>query len=156
MFACDVVQIPENAYIMIHKPSTMESGDADTLRKTADLLDKLQDGIEVRYQKWAKDGVTPDQIKEMVNNATWMSGDDAAQTFNVATTAPLKAVACIGGYAARLKNRPAGIVIKDAQTANLEPPKPPAVDPLSNHPNPPDSTKLNDEVSVALALASVF
>lgn len=157
MFACDAVQIPSNAYIMIHKPSSVSIGDADDHRQTADLLDKLQDGIELRYQKWAQDGVTADQIKQMVNDATWLSGAEAADVFKIDSAAPLQAVASIGDYARRLQNRPAELKIRD-----VAPEKPEAI-PKKLAPVPDgkeklndEITKINDEITIALALADVF
>ena len=39
------LQMPENAWLMIHDPSVSAYGNAEELRKNADLLDNLKDGV---------------------------------------------------------------------------------------------------------------
>lgn len=82
-FAADTCRIPSNAYLMIHKPSCALSGDADDLAKAIEMLDTIQAGLESTYNKAAKDGVTPEQVHDMVEHETWLTGADAAQYFNV-------------------------------------------------------------------------
>lgn len=150
MFACDKVSVPENAYIMIHKPSSVSIGSADDMRQAADVLDKIQDGIELRYKKWAQDNVTADKIKQMVNDGTWLSGAEAADVFKIDTVDALQAVACVGDCAERLENRPEGLKIRDVVPEKPESiPKKPAL-------IPDEKEKINDEITIALALADVF
>lgn len=47
----DKVRMAENAYLMIHNPYTMTGGDANQLRQTADLLDKMELQIADVYAK---------------------------------------------------------------------------------------------------------
>lgn len=82
-FAADTCRIPSNAYLMIHKPSCALYGDASDMAKAIEMLDTIQAGLESTYNKAAKDGVTPEQMHEMVEQETWLTGESAAQYFNV-------------------------------------------------------------------------
>ena len=95
-FAADEREMPENAYLMIHKPSVVVGGNAFDLRKTAEILDTLQEGLESTYRKAAKADVTPEKITKMVNDETWLTGKDAAEIFNIKVTGASDAVACAG------------------------------------------------------------
>ena len=57
------VIIPENAYLMIHKAWGVSWGNADELRKQAEMLDKVDDGILGIYMKKAK--ISEDEMKQL-------------------------------------------------------------------------------------------
>lgn len=82
-FSCDKIQMPKNSYIMIHKPFAYLSGNSDELRKTANLLDKIQNNIESVYQQKALNGVSEKQISQMVNATSWFTGDEATKYFDI-------------------------------------------------------------------------
>jgi ATP-dependent Clp protease protease subunit len=63
------------AMMMIHPPSTVAMGNAEDLRKTADILDKVQDGLSAIYM--AKTGKGLDEVNALVDAETWMTGDEA-------------------------------------------------------------------------------
>ena len=46
--AGDVVRIPSNAMLMVHNAMSMEFGNANDMRETADLLDKITSSIRDR------------------------------------------------------------------------------------------------------------
>lgn len=73
--AADVVRIPETALIMIHNPSGMAMGEADEMRKTADLLDKVKTIITGVYAK--KTGLSEGKIAKMMDDETWLTGQEA-------------------------------------------------------------------------------
>ena len=112
-FACQTRKIPANAYLMIHKPSAAAQGTSDDMRKTADTLDVIQNGIESVYQSAARDDVTAQDITDMVNAGTWLTGDEAALFFNVEVMQPLDMVACVKGETP-FDNVPKNITLKDA------------------------------------------
>lgn len=109
--SCDSVEMPENAYFMIHRPWGGARGTASDMRHTADLLDKIQSTMEATYMEHARDGVTPEQIHEMVDAETWLTGKEAADVFNITLDQPVEAAACMGSYAEQLKNRPQNLRI---------------------------------------------
>ena len=107
-FAADERKIPSNAYLMIHKPAVGVYGNSDDLLKVADTLDTIQEGLETTYRKAARDGVTDEEIHELTNKETWLTGTEAAKIFDIELMEPLKAVACVGNKA-RFRNTPEGI-----------------------------------------------
>lgn len=101
-FSADECLMPSNAYLMIHRPFSTIGGNADDLRKAADILDTLQDGLESTYRKKALYTVTSADIHEMVNAETWLTGEEATLLFKVKLLAPINAVNC-AGYKDKLK-----------------------------------------------------
>lgn len=95
-FAADRRRIPANAYLMIHKPAVYAGGDADELRKTADVLDTIQRGLEETYLKAARAGVTAETLHQMVNAETWLTGKEAAEFFTVELLEASQMAACAG------------------------------------------------------------
>lgn len=111
-FACQERKIPSNAYLMIHKPSMVASGNADELLKAAETLDTIQDGIEALYYKAALEGVTMEQIHDMVNSETWLTGADAAKYFDVEVLDAEKMAACANDANVKFVNMPKDIKFK--------------------------------------------
>ena len=93
---------------MIHKPSVClwDNMNADDLRKEADILDVCQDSIMNIYMQNVKDGVTREQVEEMVNNETWFTGDKAAEIFNFEVEESYEAVASASSLYKNYKNIP--------------------------------------------------
>ena len=95
-FVADECKIPANCYLMIHRPEVELIGNAAELRKAADTLDTIQQGLETTYQQKAKEGVTAETITELVNAESWLTGQEAAKYFNIEVMEPVKVVNCIG------------------------------------------------------------
>lgn len=95
-FSADRRQIPANAYLMIHKPAVYAGGNADDLRKSAEVLDTIQRGLEEAYIKAARTGVTAETIHQMVNEETWLTGKEAAEFFAVELLEASQMTACAG------------------------------------------------------------
>lgn len=89
----DELRIPANAFLMIHKPFMGIIGNSPELRKAAEDLDRIEEGIVNVYAENLKEGVEIDKIKEMMNEETWLNGEAAAEIFNCIVTEELKAVA---------------------------------------------------------------
>lgn len=81
--ACDRVVIPSNCLFMIHPPSAGCRGKASDMRATADLLDKIEEGLLDIYMASAKENVSRETIKDLVDKETYLSGTEAAQYFNM-------------------------------------------------------------------------
>lgn len=92
-FAGDKLIMPENTYLMIHKPHGAVMGLAEDCRRYAELLDGMEETILNIYEENAKEGVSREQIKEMLAKETWLNGNQAAEVFNVEVIAENKAVA---------------------------------------------------------------
>lgn len=86
--------MPENAMMMIHKPWGIQGGDADDMRKYADLLDKVESTLITAYT--AKTGKSETDLAEMLKVETWLTGKECIeQGFADKLAAPLVAMACI-------------------------------------------------------------
>lgn len=93
----DEVIIPKNAAMMIHKPMTsyfFTSKNADELRKDAEALDSCQELIMNTYMTKAK--ATREEIEEKVNDETWLTGEEAAELFDLTVEEENNAVAYAG------------------------------------------------------------
>lgn len=75
--ACDTLIMPENAMMMIHRPWGIQGGDADSMRRYADLLDKVEDTLVTAYT--SKTGKSADEIKTMLAAETWLTGAEAVE-----------------------------------------------------------------------------
>lgn len=95
-FSADVCKIPANCYIMLHKPFSALSGNADELRKAAEVLDTLQAGLETTYRRKALSSVTAAEIHDMVEAETWLTGEEAAEKFQVKLLNPVKTLNAVG------------------------------------------------------------
>ena len=75
--AGDTITMPENALMMIHNPWGGAMGDADELRKTAEILDKMKSALISAYS--AKTGKDADEIGQLMDAETWMTGSEAVE-----------------------------------------------------------------------------
>jgi ATP-dependent Clp endopeptidase proteolytic subunit ClpP len=69
--AGEEVFIADNAMLMIHNPWSMTMGDADDLRKEADVLDKLKNTLVNAYAR--KTGMEAEDIAAMMDEETWLN-----------------------------------------------------------------------------------
>ena len=105
--ACDERQINTGAQLMIHNPWTYTCGDAGQLRETADLLDEAKESCLEFYMKAVKEGVTKDQLSDLMDAETWMRGEKAAEYFDVKTNEGAAAAAMVkSDLFGRYKNLP--------------------------------------------------
>ncbi|BAL19575.1 MULTISPECIES: head maturation protease, ClpP-related [Bacillales] len=105
-FAGDKLIVPSNAYLMIHKPWNGTYGNANDFRKMADDLDAIEEGIINVYKDNLKEGVDIEEIREMVQNETWLNGLKASEYFNIEVVAENTAVACTSNLFNEYKNTP--------------------------------------------------
>lgn len=77
VMAGDTVRMPENAMLMIHDPYGMAVGSSSVMRKAADTLEKIKDGIVSIYaNKTKKDRA---EIQQMMADETWISANEAVE-----------------------------------------------------------------------------
>lgn len=90
----DPVVMPKNAMMMIHKPWGIQGGDAEDMRKYADLLDKIENTLIPAYAE--KTGKSPEELAEMLKEETWLTGEECVeQGFADKLAEPVKAMASI-------------------------------------------------------------
>jgi ATP-dependent protease ClpP protease subunit len=69
------VRMADNAILMIHNPWTIAAGESGDLRKQADVLDLMKDGIVGAYQK--KTGLEANVISDMMDEERWLKAEEA-------------------------------------------------------------------------------
>jgi len=68
-------EAPANAYLMVHNPAMVSFGEAEEMRKVADLLDKVKGSIAAIYATGTQKPQA--DIVEMMDEETWMTGQEA-------------------------------------------------------------------------------
>lgn len=80
LLAGDTVRMAKNAFLMIHNPWSMAMGDSEELRKTADVLDKMENQLASVYatamQKRGKN-TELEEVKKMMAAETWFTAQEA-------------------------------------------------------------------------------
>lgn len=118
--AGDRIVIPSNAFLMIHSPWVRAQGNAKDLRKMADDLDVMEQGILNIYQENLKNGVDIETIKEMVHAETWMDGNEASKYFNIEVAEENKMAASASKYFDEYKNTPKNLKEKKVEEPKVE------------------------------------
>lgn len=73
--AADEILMAPTAMMMIHNPWSSAAGDADDLRKEADLLDKAKESLLAAYGRRAE----REQAAAWMDEETWFSGQEALE-----------------------------------------------------------------------------
>lgn len=71
------VTMPKGSMMMIHKVSSIATGNTDDLRKAADDIEKLEENIISIYAE--KTGRDADEIREKVNAETYFTAEEAVE-----------------------------------------------------------------------------
>lgn len=72
--AGDEIYMANNALLMIHNPWTFSMGEADDLRKDADLLDKMKETILNAY---SRSSYSREELTDLMNKETWFTAQEA-------------------------------------------------------------------------------
>lgn len=83
--AADELIMGAGSMIMIHEASNIVWGTKEDFRETADLLEKLEDGIIDIYMM--KANIEREEIKAMVDKETWFSANEAVEIGFATSTA---------------------------------------------------------------------
>ena len=75
--AGDTVTMAENAMMMIHNPYGWAQGDAEDMRKSADIMDKVADSIAVSYME--RMGTSLEETKALMTDETWFTAQEALE-----------------------------------------------------------------------------
>lgn len=116
--AGDEINIPSNAFMMIHKPLVGIYGNATDLRKAADDLDALEEGLMNVYTENLVEGVEADTIRDMLQNETWLNGNEVAKYFNVKVTEAKNYAASAVYYLNKYEKTPKTLIIKEETQKN--------------------------------------
>lgn len=75
--AGDTIEMAEAGFYMIHNAWTLSMGNSADLRKTADMLDKVDTTIVNDYTK--KTGQTEQQVRDWMTAETWFTAAEAVE-----------------------------------------------------------------------------
>jgi ATP-dependent Clp protease protease subunit len=101
----DEIRMAANAMMMIHDPHGFAMGQAEDMRKTADLLDQIKGVIVDTYAK--RTGKAGDDIAQLMSDETWMTASEAQQHgFSDATTEEQRIAACYDFDFSKFKHPP--------------------------------------------------
>lgn len=70
------VVMASNSILMVHNPWTYTEGDAEDLRKVADVLDQTLEAIIAAYKAKAPD-IDDAELRRLVNDETWLTAQEA-------------------------------------------------------------------------------
>ncbi|MCK1693719.1 head maturation protease, ClpP-related [Bradyrhizobium sp. 144] len=97
--AGDEIEISEGGFIMIHNAYTIAMGDARELRRSAEMLDTVNNTIIDVYAARTKGDRK--KITQMMDDETWMTGAEAVQNgFADRMVENLKVAACVSNVEA--------------------------------------------------------
>lgn len=125
------VVMADNAIMMVHNPWTIAVGNADEMRKSADVLDTFRDTIVSTYQWHSK--LDSKAIEKLMDAETWMTAAEALENgFADEVLSGLKAVASISPRGAKLLKVPEkfraqveALLVKDEEPSAADPEKAP-------------------------------
>ena len=95
-FSADECKMYSNSYLMIHKPWSYTEGNAEEMRHAAEVLDTIQKGLEEVYRSQKLSEVTDENIHDMVENETWLTGKEAAEKFKIKVLEAMPQLNCFG------------------------------------------------------------
>lgn len=116
----DTVNMPSNSFLMIHNALTIAIGNANDFRKLADDLDTITSGAMKVYMDNVRDGVEESTIKQMLDDETWLTGEEASKYFNVEVIESKNISACAGDVLTKYSKTPQKLLSRDKQN---EPPQ---------------------------------
>jgi ATP-dependent Clp endopeptidase proteolytic subunit ClpP len=146
--AGEEVAISDNALLMIHNPWSMSMGDADDLRKEADILDKLKATLVNAYKR--KTGMDSEQIAALMDDETWLGAEEAvAMGFADYVEDGLEAAASITPAEARSRfDKFSNSMRKPAKNRKAEEAVPEVVEPSVEAPVTTDAVDISEEVNM--------
>lgn len=143
------VYMAENALLMIHNPWTLAAGEADDLRKQADLLDTMKANLVRAYQK--KSGMEEKEIARLMDEETWLDAVEAvALGFVDAIEDGIPAAASVGDMRARFDKFAKAMTEKNSVVAEAEVSAPieeaaaPVVESVTDSPAAPEEVKVEE------------
>lgn len=93
----DNIYAYNTSLLMIHKPMKIAMGNANDFQEQIDLLNKVEDSVIIPlYMSKAKEGVTEQQIKDLLSAETWLNAKEMSDLFDITILEESKdLVACI-------------------------------------------------------------
>ncbi|WP_121495681.1 head maturation protease, ClpP-related [Pseudomonas aeruginosa] len=129
------LEMASNSMLMIHNPWTWAGGDADDLRKVAEVLDQTLEAIVASYKRKAPE-IDDGELRQMIKDETWLTASEATTLGfcdEVLDGVAVKAVVGDGGALRKYRNTPQTLL------AQLDKP------PLSDTPAPTEDPVLEPD-----------
>ena len=111
--AGDRVVVPSNAFLMIHKPWTYAL-EMQLISKSAEDLDNIESGIMNVYKENLKEGVEIEEIQQLVDAETWLSGEEAEKYFKIEVVEAKEVATCSSDYFDKYQKTPSKVVAKSS------------------------------------------
>ncbi|WP_122491438.1 head maturation protease, ClpP-related [Pseudomonas viridiflava] len=141
-----------NAMLMIHNPWTFTAGDAEDLRKVADVLDQTLEAIIAAYKAKSPD-IDEAELRRMVNAETWLTAQEAlALGLADEIGSGVEVKACLGQGAAMQRYRQTPKALLDQ--LNAVEPEPEEGEPPTD-PTPADASALALMITKACGAAGI-
>ncbi|WP_122524634.1 head maturation protease, ClpP-related [Pseudomonas viridiflava] len=141
-----------NAMLMIHNPWTFTAGDAEDLRKVADVLDQTLEAIIAAYKAKSPD-IDEAELRRMVNAETWLTAQEAlALGLADEIGSGVEVKACLGQGAAMQRYRQTPKALLDQ--LNAVEPEPDQDEPPTD-PTPADASALALMITKACGAAGI-
>lgn len=99
----DEVNIADGGFVMIHDPYMFAEGNAEDLRRYADMMEKSKEKMVAIYS--GKSKLSDSEVSALMTAETWMTSDEAVAK-GFADKISGKAVAVAGGDVNKFKNIP--------------------------------------------------
>lgn len=154
------VVMASNAMLMIHNPYTWVGGDAEDLRRVADVLDQAFEAMIAAYKAKAPN-IDDAELRRLVNDESWLTASEAV-ALGLADEVGngVKVQACLGQGAAmaRYRNTPQALLdqLKASKDGVTEPVDPePESEPAPPAPNASDSAALALMITQACSKAGI-
>lgn len=115
------ISMAESSMLMVHNPWVMSIGDANDMRATADLLDKIRMGTML--PAYARSGMTAEQITAVMDAETWYTAAEAKEAgwVDAILELPAKPAAKAKYDLSAFKHPPAAIKADDACVCPCQP-----------------------------------
>ncbi len=75
--AGDMITMGQGAMMMVHDPHTLAVGNAEAMRETADMLDKVADSMASAYAE--RTGKSEEEARAIMRAETWMTASEAVE-----------------------------------------------------------------------------
>ncbi|MGB9088903.1 MAG: head maturation protease, ClpP-related [Pseudomonas farsensis] len=138
------VVMASNAILMIHNPYTWIEGDADELRRVADVLDQAFEVIIAAYKAKSPD-IDETELRRLVNDESWLTAEEALAlglVDEIGSGVQVRACLGTGSAMARYQKTPQALLDQLASKPSAEDPAKPA----------PSKPEVNDSTALALMI----
>lgn len=147
-------------FLMVHNPYTWVGGDAEDLRRVADVLDKAVEAMVAAYKAKAPN-IDDAELRRLINDESWLSASEAlALGLADEVITDVKVQACLGQGTtmARYRNTPQAL-LDQLKASKEESPEPvvqePKAEPAVPTPTASDSAALALMITQACSAAGI-